>query len=361
MAVTKTIAKALAALALLALPGAVFAEDENGGRRSFEEFVEDANEFSELQPRSDGVLAQLGYALKLPDQFQLRDPKKAEAPKTPFVYDRMFPIWGQQALNRGFALPEPYGISYIGVVNTASQQIENVAVNIDKGVVPPPNAPLIEIGGVATFTDIVSRTNGHQLKADVWVLPFINVFAALGKNSGFVTFDLNVDLDALFPFPICSPLRPCGTATTRLRARTETTSGTVGFSGVYGFDNYFLVGTMAATRTIGGNSVNPVEANTAGLRFGRRYEIGNGNLFAAFVGVSYLNTTQTINSVARLRDAFSDGDDLNVRYRARLSNPFPYSFVVGFNYGHKDGWSFAAEYNRNAGGDRFVGSVSMRF
>lgn len=86
--------------------------------------------------------------------------------------DRMFPIWGAEVRKRGFDLPLPYGISlsYRDQINELN--FTSFEINGSKGfeAIFDPNA---------SNGDIHSKT--PVIRADVFVLPFMNVFAVLGK------------------------------------------------------------------------------------------------------------------------------------------------------------------------------------
>ena len=155
-----------------------------------------------------GVLPQLGILLQLPEDYKLYDPEGPRPPDEYIEYDRMFPIWGEQTINRGYKLPLPIGVSIIGVNNTQDQTITDLNLSIGKGAVPPTDVELRPFPAVSI--DTTSITQSGQIKADLWVLPFLNVFGSVGKVTGEADITVNIDLanapTICIPNPI--PTRP---------------------------------------------------------------------------------------------------------------------------------------------------------
>lgn len=107
---------------------------------------------------------------------------------------------------------------------------------------------------------------------------------------------------------------------------------------------------MALTDTLGSDSDTVVRSQSVSFRFGRHWIVGGKTVFAPYIGVSYLNYDQDIEGVTRLSNAFPDGDDLSVRYRATSTNADKYSGVIGLNIGFENGMGLQMEYNKNASG-----------
>ena len=96
--------------------------------------------------------------------------------------------------------------------NVQDQNITDLNVALGKGTVPPVDATLSAFPAASVNT--TSDTESIQLKGDLWVLPFLNVYATLGKVRGDASVTVNIDL-ADAP-EIC--IRRCGTP-----SRTATT------------------------------------------------------------------------------------------------------------------------------------------
>lgn len=160
-----------------------------------------------VDEKPDGILPQLGVLLKLPEHLQLRRPDGAIAPDEPMVYDRTLPFFAQQAVDRGFSLPLPYGLSGLLVNNRQLQSITDLSVAVTKGPPPPPGSPLVPLPFV-TLENVISDTDAGQIKLDAWILPNLNVFGTFGKVNGSANLDVVVDLDSVFPPPFALRLTP---------------------------------------------------------------------------------------------------------------------------------------------------------
>lgn len=323
--------------------------------------AEGGNRFTGAVDTAPGILPQLGVLLRLPDNLQLRDPDEPETPDGPATYGRLLPLGAQKVIERGYALPLPLGISILGVDNTQRQGISDLEVALGKGTAPPPGTDLRPLPNVM-IDNVVSYTRTKQVKFDAWVLPFLNLFATLGKVDGRVNLDVTADLDAALPPPICTPIDPCGTVSANFNAGVDAVTATLGATGVYSFGYWWGSASLSGTLTAGSNSDTDIKSYSGSLRAGRRFAFGNGHIVSPYFGVSYLDVDSVVEGVTGLQSVFPDGDDLYVRYRIRQENLDKWSGVLGLNLGFANGTSIQAEYNRNSGGgERFVLAASVRF
>jgi hypothetical protein len=84
-------------------------------------------------------------------------------------------------------------------------------------------------------------------------------------------------------------------------------------------------------------------------------------MISPFIGINYLDIDTRVQGVSTLKDAFADGDDLNVRYDVHLNNVDKYSGILGFGMGFKNGMGLQFEWNKSAESERFVLSGDFRF
>ncbi len=219
-----------------------------------------------------------------------------------------FPIGGQKAVDRGIVLPRPWGISFIGVSNVQEQLLNNGDVAISRDFAPPKGTPPTPIPFVA-FDNVISDTTSKQLKVDVRILPFLNLYGVLGKVTGEVNLDVNVGRVGVFPVcrpnpiptrpfapprpPICiGENLPDTLPTLNFDADVDATTATLGLVGVYGWGNYWISAAGSLTDSIGKRSETRIRSQTASARFSRRWAIGRGNVFSPYIGVSYFNIDQ---------------------------------------------------------------------
>jgi len=307
--------------------------------------------------RSDGVLPSLSALLPPDSPLSLRFPEVFAPEDTPRVYDRRFPLGGQAAVDRGVTLPEPWGVSVTFVDNTQEQTVEDVAVALGKGEPPPAGTDLVDLPFVS-LRDVTSRTETKQLRLDLWVLPFLNVFGAVGKVDGNVDLTVVADLDQT---GLCPPIANCRTVEADFVAGVDTYTATLGLTGAYGWSNYFVSVSASGTLSFGGQTEDAVESFSASGRLGRRWAYGPGHIVAPYIGVSYFHLDNVVEGTTALQDAFPDGDSLDVRYRARISNEEKWAAVFGLNLGFVQGYALTAEASVNQSNQRAIVSATYRF
>ncbi|MGZ8537219.1 MAG: hypothetical protein ACXWV9_03100, partial [Flavisolibacter sp.] len=106
--------------------------------------------------------------------------KKTEYPYT-------LPIWGKKAAALGYDLPYSAGIG----VNTFWQKsdliIENLLVGFNNGT-------MYDLDEIVRFNNAVSEATAVNIRPDIWLLPFLNVYAifAASKPSTTVGFGIYV-------------------------------------------------------------------------------------------------------------------------------------------------------------------------
>jgi hypothetical protein len=91
-------------------------------------------------------------------------------------YDRVFPLLGANVYKRGFDIPFPFGIMINSFYGRQAINITNVNIGI-KG----PNNSLgpANLDNIITFSDVNAQLYNVNLRADVYVFPFLNVYALL--------------------------------------------------------------------------------------------------------------------------------------------------------------------------------------
>lgn len=319
--------------------------------------------------RSFALGAMLVLAASLPDAAlaQTIGPQGGGQPASP-TYDvpapkpasrSFFPIWADRAAERGVELPLPYGVGIAGVSDTQAVIGDHLSVRLAKGQAPSADVDLISITPV-TF-DNVGATKSAQIKADVWLFPFLNVFAAVGKVKGDISIDVVIDEDALLPPPICRPADPCGIKHLYFTTPLENTTTTFGATLGYGSDHWFLALTGTQTIAVADTDRSDIKSTDIGLRVGPRLRTHDWFRIAPYVGVDYTRMNTEVRGVASLDDAFPDGDGLYVRYDARVRNEDEKILIIGANAELGRHFDLQAEYGHSDGGDRIIVSTSYRF
>jgi hypothetical protein len=89
-------------------------------------------------------------------------------------YPYALPIWGEKATKKGFQLPYSAGLS----INYFWQKSEIVINNLEVGF---NNGPKTNLDQIVRFNDSYVTASALNVRPDIWLFPFLNVYAILGK------------------------------------------------------------------------------------------------------------------------------------------------------------------------------------
>lgn len=311
---------------------------------------------------ANGILPQLGVLLRIPKEYRLYDPKKPQKPEEHIEYNRHLPFFAEEVINQGYALPSPFGISLIGVYNDQAQDITDINVALQKGSAPDEDADLRHFPTVTI--DARSVTKSPQLKADVWLFPFLNLYASVGNITGDVDIKVNI-LETEICIPTPGPRPPiCNEFSNSfllpIKANVDSSVFTVGFTGVYSIDKWYTALSGSYSETFSGKATS-VNTTNFGVRAGRRFFLKDGILLSPFFGLNYMKLDTRVQGTTQLNDAFSDGDALYVRYDIHVENVDKYSGSFGLNVGFKNDSSVTFEWAKSQRSDRIVLSGGIRF
>lgn len=140
----------------------------------------------------------------VPDDFQYRSnvsqsadsvaAQTAAADSRPaaFWHTDVLPIWGDKARERGYDLPEPFGINFNYMNIRQNIDVESIKFkNLNAYGVVPLKTSLFDISVGKTRQKSKTRT----IKLDAWILPFWNVYGIIGKTRGSSLSKVSVDSD----------------------------------------------------------------------------------------------------------------------------------------------------------------------
>ena len=111
------------------------------------------------------------------------DRKPEDKKETIEPVTRKLPLWGEQARQRGFELPLPFGIGFNYTYMDQGIRIRNLKVGVGN--------PNIEVEGL-DFNDARSHDSAVTARLDMWLLPFVNLYGLFGSITGQAEFDLDV-------------------------------------------------------------------------------------------------------------------------------------------------------------------------
>lgn len=148
--------------------------------------------------------------------------------------DRKLPFLAEEARKRGIELPRTYGVGVVYYYLNRAIDVTDVRVGRD-GADPQ---------SVSQFADLGSdsRVNNVNLKADFWILPFLNLYAI----AGYIWNESTTNIDVTLP-----PILPGGSPREfRLTVPTamEGTVGGVGMTLAGGYGPFFFAGDVNVAR-----------------------------------------------------------------------------------------------------------------
>ena len=180
-------------------------------------------------------------------QLQLGDTTKP-------VYPYIFPILGSAAYDKGFDLPFPAGIMLNYFYGSQDILIPDIAVGFSEGLLP--DIPLTDVTRLIEFEQIQAVATSVNVRPDLWIFPFLNVYGIFGKTwaTTNVLLDYPIKLNAV--------------------AELEGVSFGTGITGASGLGKYFFVldGNWVWTNMT--NFEDPVKTSTFSFRLGRAFQVG---------------------------------------------------------------------------------------
>lgn len=133
----------------------------------------------------------LGLGIQGNAQYSTRKVSKKKQQYTDSIkqveYDYMLPFLGQKVYRAGFDIPYPIGVmgNYLwmrqGLI-IKNMQLGVLSDNVD--------VPLTAVDEFVKFGDNSNISTGGNLRADIWVLPFLNVYGIFGAGSSETRINL---------------------------------------------------------------------------------------------------------------------------------------------------------------------------
>jgi len=298
-------------------------------------------------------------------------------------YNYVFPIWGQKIYQKGFDIPYPAGAMLNYIWMKQSLIMENLQLGFTGTGIDIPLTPV-------EFIEFGQNTNTSQsfnVRPDLWVLPFLNVYGLFGYGSTHTVVNVTA------PIELQSVVD-----------QNVKTSG-FGFMVAGGVGPIFITSDVNWTWNKPDLLEEPVLVNVVGIRMGHSFVFKNKpqSNIAVWAGAQYIKMgAQTVGAIAlkdalppefwETKDQFVDEywawydqqappaqeaadkiltpiieniDSKNgegiVEYAMNKKTKEPWNGLIGLQYQHNKRWQFRTE----AGliGDRKSGlfSVNYRF
>jgi len=304
-------------------------------------------------------------AVSIPNKgFVGPDRQGEDAPRK---WNRALPFLAQKVIDQGYDLPLPYGVGLTYVNVDQEQELTNLEVGINGR----DKEPFPFVG----FENAFSRSDSAQLKLDAWLLPFMNIFAMVGKVDGNAPLDVILDgngmLDQLgvtCPPPAGPPPPPptntalCNlledqTITLPVDAKFNGTTYGIGTVLAGGWNGWFVTVPISFTYAdMDGKETEGISI-TFTPRVGRLVNLRRWGNIAPYVGVNYLNTELQVAGTVVTPDGL-----LEIDYTIDQENKDKWNALLGANWNINKRWSWSVEYDGFVGSrDTFITSVSFRY
>lgn len=177
-------------------------------------------------------------------------------PKDSTEYNFLLPIFGKKVHALGFDLPYSAGISVNYLTQKSNIVISNVSVGFNNG-------ELYNVDDLIRFNKTTATSNGINIRPDIWVFPFLNVYGIFARANTMTNVDVSVviprinDSEELF----------------RIQTSPNFSTSTVGFglTPTAGFFGGWIAFDMNFTWTDVDSQKNPVYAFVFDPRIGKTF------------------------------------------------------------------------------------------
>lgn len=255
------------------------------------------------------------------------------------------PLLADKALERGYELPIPIGITlFYNDIEADYIATEDFKVQVDGGLLGlrGPNDYLVPAEDVT----ITGRDRSVQLKLDAWVLPFWNVYGIVGYTEG--DKDIRAKLDnveglpcgescngVVLPIPISYTATNFGLGTV-LAGKLDPIIGDTPFT-------IMAIGAVIKAKT--DTTDSSIKTKLASVRIGQRFDVA-GDKLAWFLAFSHQSVKQNVTG-----DYSFQGTELaplmeNVKFDIDLAKQETknISFSLNYDFGPRNEWNLYAEY-----------------
>ncbi|MDX2320007.1 MAG: hypothetical protein QNK26_05345 [Moritella sp.] len=315
--------------------------------------------FALPSPLSQAQVSRLNTENTEADFERSRASKQTSSPAK--KWDHLLPFFAEDVVMNGYDLPLPFGISIIYANVQQDMTLTDLSVGFR-------GSEKVDIDFVS-FDDTSSNTHTPQLKLDAWVLPFMNVFATVGKLSGTVGINFaidgnealkqgNIDCSLIKNRPLCNALADKRLEVEDIEASLTGMSYGAGVMFVGGWESYFVSVPITFTWTdMDRNETDGYVVNVL-PRVGKQFQFNNGSSLSLYVGASYLKSQLTLSGSQPI-----PGTEESIDYKIEQENVDKWMGLVGGSYNLSKRWMLAFEYGGIGGASRqqFITNLSYRY
>jgi hypothetical protein len=239
-------------------------------------------------------------------------------------WSNFLPFLGKAACELGYVLPRPFGVS-LGYMHQ-DQPFDVGGIYLNGFDVKTPN--------IAVVDEVQNEETTYNLRADVWVLPFWNIYGILAKTSGRAIGPLMINAEPVFPILCKLPGNECMVETEfRLDYKADVYGYGTTIAG--GYKDFFGMIDFNWTTADLDISLTDAKATVISSRIGWNGKIG-GFSGVLWVGVMYQDISQTL-------DLPLDIGESTLLVTIDQSTQEAYNYVIGGTWDINRSFSILAE------------------
>ncbi len=100
-------------------------------------------------------------------------------------YPYMFPLWGDKVQKLGITMPLPAGLGVNYLWQESDLLIQNISIGFNNG-------PMTDLSNVVRLDNAKATASGLNIRPDLWILPFLNVYGILAVAKTSTAIDATV-------------------------------------------------------------------------------------------------------------------------------------------------------------------------
>ena len=249
----------------------------------------------------------------------------------------MLPFLGEEARKRGYELPEPFGVGLVYYKLVRDIEVTDLRLARDGGT----PASVSQYANLGSSTDV----DNVNLKLDMWLLPFLNVYGIVGKIWNESQTHINVTLP---------PVLPGGSGRTLQTTLPTSIEGTVKGLGITiagGYESFFgALDANVAKADLGFDE--RFKATIVSARAGWNGSAGSRPL-RVWGSVTYWDTF----AVAKSTVPNPDGGTLS--FEVEQGPKHPWTYGIGFSYSPRKWFDLAVDVGSDGHGGWYVALVPV--
>jgi hypothetical protein len=205
-------------------------------------------------------------------------------------YPYILPIYGAQAFKLGYKLPYSAGIGVNYLWQNSDLIIENLQVGFNYG-------PMYDLSEVIRFDDAKASASGVNLRPDIWLFPFLNVYGLIAQAK------TSTEISAGLWLPDTSNNWQQVDAFST-KANFDATSLGFGLTPTFAIGGWWMALDMNFLWTDVSALDKPVFTFVFGPRFGKTYKFSEDMNLAFWLGAFRLKFSSSTNGSLNISELF---------------------------------------------------------